>query len=76
MQEVAHAIGAKSDIAKIRRVSLRPGARLIREWAGEVHEVLVTEDGYEVLTKAAPKEAEEIESLMKEALHYLKEPTI
>ena len=38
-------------------------------------DILVTEDGYEVLTKAAPKEAEEIESLMKEALKYLKEPT-
>ena len=36
-------------------------------------DILVTEDGYEVLTKAAPKEAEEIESLMKEALKYLKE---
>ena len=46
LDEVAGAIGAKSDIAKIRRVSLRPGARLIREWAGEVHEVLVTEDGF------------------------------
>jgi Xaa-Pro aminopeptidase len=38
-------------------------------------DILVTEDGYEVLTKAAPKEAEEIEALMKEALKYLKEPT-
>jgi len=47
LDEVAGAIDAKSDIAKIRRVSLRPGARLIREWAGEVHEVLVTEDGFE-----------------------------
>jgi Xaa-Pro aminopeptidase len=37
-------------------------------------DILVTDDGYEVLTKAAPKEAEEIESLMKEAPHYLKEP--
>jgi Xaa-Pro aminopeptidase len=37
-------------------------------------DILVTEDGYEVLTKAAPKEPEEIEELMKEALKYLKEP--
>jgi Xaa-Pro aminopeptidase len=37
-------------------------------------DILVTEEGYEVLTKAAPKEAEEIESLMGEALKYLKEP--
>ena len=47
LDEVAGAIGAKSDIAKVRRISLRPGARLLREWAGEVHEVLVTEDGFE-----------------------------
>lgn len=36
---------AKADLAKARTVSLRPGARLIREWYGETHEVLVVEDG-------------------------------
>ncbi len=30
-----------------RHMSLRPGARLIREWNGETHEVLVTEEGFQ-----------------------------
>lgn len=46
LDEVARNIEAKSDITKTRRVSLRPGARLIREWGGETHEVLVVEDGF------------------------------
>jgi hypothetical protein len=46
LTELALAIEAKADIARTRRVSLRPGARLIREWGGESHEVLVTEDGF------------------------------
>ena len=44
--ELAKTIEDKSDIAKARRAALRPGSRLIREWRGETHEVLVTEDGY------------------------------
>lgn len=28
-------------------VSLRPGTRLLREWQGSTHEVLVTADGFE-----------------------------
>src|SRR5680860_611862 len=46
LAELALAIEAKADIARTRRVSLRAGARLIREWGGESHEVLVTEDGF------------------------------
>ncbi len=46
LSELALAIEVKVDIARTRRVSLRPGARLIREWGGESHEVLVTEDGF------------------------------
>jgi len=44
--ELAQAMEAKADLAKARTVSLRPGARLIREWNGETHEVLVVEDGF------------------------------
>ena len=43
-------------------VALKPGARLIREWAGETHTVIVLEDGfdydgerYHSLTKIAAK---------------------
>ena len=37
---------AKSDLGKARRVSLRAGARIIRAWGGEMHEVLVVQDGF------------------------------
>ena len=43
--DLARTMEAKTDLAKARTVSLRPGARLIREWNGETHEVLVVEDG-------------------------------
>ncbi len=42
----ARDLDTKSDIAKSRRVSLRPGARLIRDWHGETHEVIVTDEGF------------------------------
>lgn len=35
-------------------------------------DILVTENGYEVLTKDAPKEIDEIESLMREETVYIK----
>ena len=37
---------SKSDLVKARRVSLKPGARLVRAWGGETHEILVVEDGF------------------------------
>ncbi|MCH9809404.1 MAG: DUF2924 domain-containing protein [Alphaproteobacteria bacterium] len=46
LKDLAQTLEAKSDLAKARRVRLRPGARLIREWRGETHEVFVTEDGF------------------------------
>ena len=27
-------------------MSLKPGARLVRAWGGEIHEILVVEDGF------------------------------
>jgi hypothetical protein len=33
-------------------VTLRPGARLVREWRGRTHTVVVTEDGFEYAGKA------------------------
>ena len=46
LKDLAQTIEARSDLAKTRRVRLRPGARLIREWRGDTYEVLVTEDGF------------------------------
>ena len=34
--------------------SLRPGARLVREWRGKTHTVVVTEDGFEYAGKTFP----------------------
>jgi hypothetical protein len=46
LDELARALVTKSDLAQKRTTLLKPGARLLREWAGESHEVLVTEKGF------------------------------
>ena len=46
LDELARTLATKSDLAKARKVSLRPGARLVRAWGGETHEILVVEDGF------------------------------
>lgn len=46
LTELAQTVATKSDLAKARKVTLKPGARLVRAWGGETHEVLVTEDGF------------------------------
>ncbi len=46
LAQLARTLESKSDLAKARKVSLKPGARLVRAWGGETHEVLVIEDGF------------------------------
>ena len=46
LAELAQTMATTSDLAKARKVSLKPGARIIREWNGETHEVLVVQDGF------------------------------
>jgi Protein of unknown function (DUF2924) len=46
LAELARTMATKSDLAKPRRASLKPGARLVRAWGGETHEVVVVEDGF------------------------------
>jgi hypothetical protein len=46
LDELARTMATKSDLAKARKVSLKLGARLVRAWGGETHEVLVVEDGF------------------------------
>ena len=46
LKDLAQTLEDKSDLAEVRRVRLRPGARLIREWGGGTYEVLVAEDGF------------------------------
>ena len=44
--ELARTMEAKSDLAKPRAISLKPGARLLRTWEGVTHEVMVVDDGF------------------------------
>lgn len=44
--ELARTMETKSDLAKPRAISPKPGARLLRAWNGVTHEVLVVEDGF------------------------------
>ncbi len=44
---LAETMATKGDLARARAVTLRPGAKLVRAWHGEVHEVLVLEDGFQ-----------------------------
>ncbi len=46
LAELAKTMATKSDLAKARKVTLKPGARLVRAWGGETHEVLVIEGGF------------------------------
>ena len=46
LADLARTMVSKSDLAKVRTVSLKPGVRLVRAWGGETHEVLVVEDGF------------------------------
>ena len=46
LAELARTLESKSDLAKARKLSLKPGARLVRAWGGETHEILVVEDGF------------------------------
>ncbi|MBC8050185.1 MAG: DUF2924 domain-containing protein [Chitinophagales bacterium] len=46
LEDLARTLAVKSDTAKTRTVTLKPGARLIREWGGETHEVAVVADGF------------------------------
>jgi len=47
LAELVRTMSEKSDFAKARTITLKPGARLVREWNGETHEILVVEDGFQ-----------------------------
>jgi len=47
LDALADELEAKSDITRPKQLELRPGARLVRDWRGETHEVVVTEDGFQ-----------------------------
>ncbi len=47
LAELAKTMDEKGDLAKARAVQLKPGVKLVREWRGETHDVLVLEDGFQ-----------------------------
>jgi hypothetical protein len=46
LDELARTLATNADLAQPRTITLKPGARLIRDWGGQIHEILVTEDGF------------------------------
>src|ERR1700730_4044669 len=62
LQTMAKALRTPGRVGPTPSLSLKPGARLVREWGGRTHNVTVTEDGFEYaganypsLTKIAKK---------------------
>ena len=47
LQTMAKALRTTGQVCPTPSLSLKPGARLIREWRGRTHAVTVTEDGFE-----------------------------
>ncbi len=47
LAELAKTMDEKGDLANARAVRLKPGVKLVREWRGETHDVLVLEDGFQ-----------------------------
>lgn len=47
LKKLAATTTTKGDLSRAPPKHLRPGTKLIREWRGQVHEVLVLDEGYE-----------------------------
>jgi hypothetical protein len=47
LQTLAKTLRATGRVGPTPSLSLKPGARLVREWRGRAHTVTVTEDGFE-----------------------------
>jgi hypothetical protein len=46
LAELARTLASGSNPARARKVRPRPGARIIRHWGGETHEVVAVENGF------------------------------
>jgi hypothetical protein len=62
LQTIAKTLRTTGRVGSVPSLTLKPGARLVREWHGRTHTVTVTEDGFEYagaiypsLTKIAKK---------------------
>jgi len=47
LQTIAKALKSTGRVGPTPSLSLKPGARLVREWGGCTHTVTVTDDGFE-----------------------------
>lgn len=47
LAELARALERDGDVTRNRVARLRPGVKLVREWRGETHTVIVHDDGFE-----------------------------
>ena len=47
LADLAKTMEQDGDLIRSRVARLKPGARLLREWGGETHTVIVLEDGFE-----------------------------
>jgi Protein of unknown function (DUF2924) len=47
LRELTDSLAPKSRIHGEARRRFKPGTRLVREWKGKIHEVILTDDGYE-----------------------------
>jgi heterodisulfide reductase subunit A-like polyferredoxin len=54
LQTMAKALRTTGRVAPTASLSLKPGARLVREWHGRAHTVTVTEDGFEYAGTSYP----------------------
>jgi Protein of unknown function (DUF2924) len=54
LQTLAKTLRATGRVGPTPSLSLKPGARLVREWRGRTHTVTVTEDGFEYAGTSYP----------------------
>src|SRR5205809_6177965 len=54
LQTIAKALRRTGQVGATPSLSLKPGARLVREWHGRTHTVTVTEDGFEYAGASYP----------------------
>ena len=47
LADLAETLERDGDVTRSRVARVRPGAKLVREWRGETHTVIVCEDGFE-----------------------------
>lgn len=51
LREILNSLAPKSRFRNEARRRFKPGTRLVREWKGEIHEVILSVDGYEYRSK-------------------------